>query len=292
MAPAAAGVGPPLPPPTLMWPTATSSTTAGRTPVRRVPTPPLEVQTVRAATATAPRDATAEAPVPLVVPERVPAADAPAAPERAVAPGPAPWSPSGPSPTAAAPPVQRSAAPASRPALSVGTPRAKPAGAVPAFPDVAPTPGHTPGAPSYDVPSGVVRSLPLQRIFPDTGPADRPSTTSPARPRPTDAGATAADGAVTTLTWEPPTRPVTTVLQRAEDGTEAAATADEPAAGTTGPTPSATGVAAALGSTSPPAGKQGGPDIDELARRLYGPVTAMLRAELWLDRERSGRSLT
>jgi hypothetical protein len=29
-------------------------------------------------------------------------------------------------------------------------------------------------------------------------------------------------------------------------------------------------------------------DLDELARRLYEPLTARLRAELWLDRERAG----
>jgi hypothetical protein len=37
--------------------------------------------------------------------------------------------------------------------------------------------------------------------------------------------------------------------------------------------------------------KPGGQDLDELARRLYVPVSAMLRAELLLDRERVGRSL-
>ncbi len=34
------------------------------------------------------------------------------------------------------------------------------------------------------------------------------------------------------------------------------------------------------------------PNLDELVRRLYEPLAARLRAELWLDRERSGRSLT
>ncbi len=37
---------------------------------------------------------------------------------------------------------------------------------------------------------------------------------------------------------------------------------------------------------APPAG--GGPSLDELARQLYEPLAARLRAELWLDRERSG----
>jgi len=45
---------------------------------------------------------------------------------------------------------------------------------------------------------------------------------------------------------------------------------------------------AAVGTTAAGAGA----DLDELARRLYDPLSARLRAELWLDRERTGRSLT
>jgi hypothetical protein len=44
--------------------------------------------------------------------------------------------------------------------------------------------------------------------------------------------------------------------------------------------------AAAQNLTSP--GAPAPPDIEELARQLYEPLTARLRAELWLDRERSG----
>jgi hypothetical protein len=58
-----------------------------------------------------------------------------------------------------------------------------------------------------------------------------------------------------------------------------------------GPEPtSAVGVASSSGSAAVPS-KPGGQDLDELARRLYVPVSAMLRAELLLDRERVGRSL-
>jgi hypothetical protein len=41
---------------------------------------------------------------------------------------------------------------------------------------------------------------------------------------------------------------------------------------------------------APPAAAPGAKsaDLDELARRLYEPLTARLRAELWLDRERAG----
>jgi hypothetical protein len=57
--------------------------------------------------------------------------------------------------------------------------------------------------------------------------------------------------------------------------------ASEPAADT-----SSSPVSSAL----PPPASGGTPtaDLDELARRLYEPLTARLRAELWLDRERSG----
>jgi hypothetical protein len=38
----------------------------------------------------------------------------------------------------------------------------------------------------------------------------------------------------------------------------------------------------------PAAGPTATPDLDELARRLFDPLTARLRAELRLDRERAG----
>jgi hypothetical protein len=48
--------------------------------------------------------------------------------------------------------------------------------------------------------------------------------------------------------------------------------------------------AAPAASTTPPGAPQGtgGVDVDEMAKRLYEPLTARLRAELWLDRERAG----
>ena len=39
-------------------------------------------------------------------------------------------------------------------------------------------------------------------------------------------------------------------------------------------------------------GKPTAAELDELAKRLYEPLSARLRTELWLDRERSGRSMT
>jgi hypothetical protein len=64
---------------------------------------------------------------------------------------------------------------------------------------------------------------------------------------------------------------------------EPAPAATEPAADTSSSaTPSSSSAA------PPPAVGAKPPDLDELARRLYEPLTARLRAELWLDRERAG----
>jgi hypothetical protein len=62
---------------------------------------------------------------------------------------------------------------------------------------------------------------------------------------------------------------------------ESASPASEPAADTSSPP---------VSSAPPPPASGGTPtaDLDELARRLYEPLTARLRAELWLDRERTG----
>lgn len=93
----------------------------------------------------------------------------------------------------------------------------------------------------------------------------------------------APDATEVAVHWEPPQPTVQPALQRTEAGDAEAGGADEP--------PAPEGVAAALGSTSPAPAKPGGTDLDELARRLYAPMSALLRAELWLDRERSGRSM-
>jgi len=57
-----------------------------------------------------------------------------------------------------------------------------------------------------------------------------------------------------------------------------AAPASEPAAAVPAPSAAAT----PAGAATPPT------DLDEMARRLYEPLSARLRAELWLDRERAG----
>jgi hypothetical protein len=72
----------------------------------------------------------------------------------------------------------------------------------------------------------------------------------------------------------------------AEDGftsvqLQPAGESDADAAAPPAPTTSSSG-------SPPPAAGTEPTDLDELARRLYEPLTARLRAELWLDRERAG----
>jgi hypothetical protein len=47
--------------------------------------------------------------------------------------------------------------------------------------------------------------------------------------------------------------------------------------------------AALAASAAPAAPGPAGPPLDELARQLFGPLAARLKAELRLDRERAGR---
>ena len=46
--------------------------------------------------------------------------------------------------------------------------------------------------------------------------------------------------------------------------------------------------AAAAGAAAGAIPGAAGADLDEMARRLFDPLSARLRAELWLDRERAG----
>lgn len=56
-----------------------------------------------------------------------------------------------------------------------------------------------------------------------------------------------------------------------------------------GTTAAATTAAATTNSAAPAVASASSQDLDDLARRLYEPLSARIRAELWLDRERSGR---
>jgi hypothetical protein len=226
--------------------------------------------------------------------------DAPTFPDTAVVPGPVPpvTVPETTSRPAASPPRPAASAVQRSTATLVGSTLPTPVPPVvqrTASSPVTPTSGATP-APAPTTPPATsrstIRSLPLQRMF--SGAMPTPQAVSlPVRPPAADptgrATTFATDHVETTsdvavpVTWEAPTPTV----QRAESG-ETPAPGDDSTPATE--TPSDVGVATALGSTPPRPAKPGGQDLDELARRLYGPVSAMLRAELWLDRERSGRS--
>lgn len=145
------------------------------------------------------------------------------------------------------------------------------------------------GGPVFE---GTHVSVPLQRMLVATAALPTPATAAtPTSPQPVPAP-TPASGAASGATWELPASPEPwpTTVQRADeptDGAAPAAAAEAPPAALPAPAPAAVG---SPGSPAAGAGKAG-TDLDELARRLYGPMSALLRAELWLDRERSGRSL-
>jgi hypothetical protein len=97
-------------------------------------------------------------------------------------------------------------------------------------------------------------------------------------------------GAMTTITFN------SLVVQRETEG-EAPAAA--PAGGSEAPTDESANATPAAGSAAPAAATAatqgggggtgaGGTNVDELVNRLYDPLAARLRAELWLDRERAG----
>ena len=83
----------------------------------------------------------------------------------------------------------------------------------------------------------------------------------------------------------PAAAPPPPTVQRQADAAPPAAEPDETAAPAAG-TPAPAAVAPASG--APASGASAGADVDELARRLFEPLSARLRAELWLDRERAG----
>jgi hypothetical protein len=83
--------------------------------------------------------------------------------------------------------------------------------------------------------------------------------------------------------------------QEAETGSadSAALPADSSPAPADLPAPAASAPVTASGAEAPAAavpaaGPPAGPSLDELARQLFGPLAARLKAELRLDRERAG----
>jgi len=110
-----------------------------------------------------------------------------------------------------------------------------------------------------------------------------PPATGPAVQRAEDAAATAdPDTAAPDLPPAPETSTGEAPAVAGGSGEDSAPLAAGPPSG--GP--------AHPGAGGPPSAGAAASQLDELARRLYEPITARLRAELWLDRERTGRSLT
>ena len=147
----------------------------------------------------------------------------------------------------------------------------------------------------HESPSGM-RAVPLQRMFDDHAPpAGGDTTPTPARTDfltpPAGTWQTAAEstneGPSTTqvMTWTPAVQrdvatqapePTSPEGQVPDTTPSATVGADESAS-----TPGGTGAQQAAIGDDPAA-------LEELARRLYDPLSALLRAELWLDRERAG----
>jgi len=118
------------------------------------------------------------------------------------------------------------------------------------------------------------RPMSLQRMFGDFArPATEPDLTPPR--------ATGEPAAVQAVTFDGPTvqREVTS---DPDSIPFAQAVSEQVAAEHTQPAPAGAAAAAVHGPAQAPA------DVDELVGRLYEPLAARLRAELWLDRERAG----
>jgi hypothetical protein len=180
---------------------------------------------------------------------------------------------SGESDPVAAPTIERSPAPAADSA-TLGAELPSPAPPGPPMPDL-PMPG--PPVTSLAVPELQVPKL------------TAPSVTASTRSAPT------LTVSATTLTV-PTTRGPSLQRQSFDDATAVDQTAETIDTSTSAPTADAStqtsaapGPGTSLISASPPVAAPGPPtDLDEMARRLYEPLVARLRAELWLDRERAG----
>jgi hypothetical protein len=158
-----------------------------------------------------------------------------------------------------------------------------------------PTPMSPAAEPVRPMPAAPVRLEPFVQRSADL----RPSST-PVFARPVDAGA-ASPSATSTRTvglaemfalasggaGDPGTADGSVVQRSAAEPAPAAtevqlAPADAPAAASSAPAPAGGGAGAAGGAPA------SGSDVEEMAQRLYEPLTARLRAELWQDRERAG----
>jgi len=92
------------------------------------------------------------------------------------------------------------------------------------------------------------------------------------------AGVASADGPNSVVFDPPPGSPAP--VQR--DGEDSADVGVPAAVSDPAPVAAAPATAASAPSAAAP------PDLDDLARRLFEPLSARLKTELWLDRERAG----
>lgn len=172
-------------------------------------------------------------------------------------------------PVPASAPVQRSV-PASAPVgrldgLAVATPRG-------------PAAGHREPPAGYPDPGAIAVARGLARREPDGSVVfDLGSASVPPDPLP-------STSYIEPAAWNPSVGSAATVQrQEAAEPVGAPAPSPDSAPATTMPAPS---LAPAPSATPPPGAAI--PPLDELARQLFGPLTARLKAELRLDRERSG----
>ncbi len=165
---------------------------------------------------------------------------------------------------------------------------------------------HTPypGAPSTVMvtpPQNAARAAPrpstpfdVQRVVSGDPPRPAPGPASSAGASSHQFAPPDADSAPTGFTETPLTTSAASVVQRqstdasatmgGEAATDGSAEANDMAVGG--------GIETAAGTGGPATAGASSTQVDELARRLYEPLAASLRAELWLDRERAGRSMT
>ena len=131
-------------------------------------------------------------------------------------------------------------------------------------------PGDTPHGLARTVISENPRPMSLQRMFEHTArfADDPPGSAAPS----TGTAGPSYESATNTITFPPVS------VQREPES------APSPTESAPSPAPAPTATATAGPSPTPqPAG-----DVEELVNRLYDPLAARLRAELWLDRERAG----
>jgi hypothetical protein len=196
--------------------------------------------------------------------------------ELPTAPASAAWSPVALTPTTSAPASSRSGA------SLAAVQRAEAATSLPTVGTTTSSRGGEPPAPMLSPPTSGGDPAPMiQRRF------DAPSPgTTVAPPTPVEPPAMAVSSRTVGLA-----EMFALAAARSSDGDatiqRSAETDVPPASDPPASTPAATGSAAPAGPAGP-AAPPSGAELEEMARRLYEPLSARLRAELWQDRERSG----